>query len=449
MSAHAALNDRGGGRGLIVLAGGLALAASVGLCLGSGGPGDYQRLVGGMVSDNAGPATNALAAGRLHDFLALHPYMGSFSLLLRAPFVAGAQALGADDLLLYRIGSIACLIGLAALGAWVAHSMAARGQPLVTRLAVVILMVINPLSWDAIRLGHPEELLAAGLCVAGVLAARDRRVVAAGICLGLALVTKQWAIVAIAPVLLAAPARRWGAGLSALVVAAALTLPLAIGDSHRFMAIAHEASQTLRAPPTSVWAPFAVTQQKVYYAGAFFTTVTNWSIPPALGSLPRPLIVAATAGLALVYWRRRRDDEPSGRGGAQEEGGRGGAAGIDVAEGSDVLGLLALCLLVRGMLDPISPAYYYAPFVMALAVWEGLGRRGLPWLSIGSAATLGALFFGPPRLALLPDHRDLVTFLYLLWALPVTAFIAWRVYRLRPVPLAWPRARPSAPPGSA
>jgi hypothetical protein len=136
--------------------------------------------------------------------------------------------------------------------------------------------------------------------------------------------------------------------------------------------------------------------------------VTTYSLPPWMAFVPRPLIVVATALLALLYRRRPGPD----------------------AEG--VLGLLALCLLVRGMLDPISPAYYYVPFLMALAAWEGLRRRGLPLLTLASAGALWFLFYvARGEQNFLSRDRALVTVLYLLWALPVTALIARRVYRLR------------------
>jgi len=388
----------------------VAAGASLTVALATDQSGDYQSAVGFAVSDNPAPATNALADGRLHDFFALHPYMGSFSLLLRAPFVTAARWLGADDLTVYRVGSVVCLVSLVLLAMWVARLMARRGQPLLVRLVVVVVLVLNPLSLNAIWLGHPEEPLAAALCIGAALAARDRRVSAAGVLLGLALASKQWAIVAVLPVVLAAPERRWRLAVVAIAVAGAMTVPLAVADTGRFMTIAQEASQTLRSPATSLWAPLAASREEVAFGAGIVSIVTTYSLPPSLAFLPRPLIVVTTAVLALVYRRR-----PS----ADTEG---------------VLGLLALCFLVRGMLDPISPAYYYVPFLMALAAWEGLRRRGLPLLTLSSAGALWFLFYVARGDNLLSRERVLVTVLYLLWALPVTAVIARRVYRLRAQP---------------
>src|SRR5919205_701863 len=87
--------------------------AALAVALATDQSGDYQSAIGFAVTDNPAPAINALADGRLHDFFALHPYMGSFSLLLRAPFVTAGRWLGADDLTVYKVGSVVCLVSLA------------------------------------------------------------------------------------------------------------------------------------------------------------------------------------------------------------------------------------------------------------------------------------------------------------------------------------------------
>src|SRR5947209_11010467 len=335
----------------------LAAGGTVGVAC-AGGSGDYQSLALLPITDNAAPGTNALADGRFHDFLALHPYMGSLSLFLRAPLVAAGRAGGLSDLAIYRLGSAVCLLGVALLALWIAQLMASRGQPLTRRLLVIALLVVNPMTIDAIWLGHPEEPLAAALCIAAALAVARRRLWIGGILLGLAIVTKQWAIVAVLPVALMAPRGRLRVALTAAAVATAVTLPLAVGDPARLSTIASEASQTLRAPATSPWAPFAKSHQATYYMGGnrFEITTTYW-LPSSVGRLPRPLIITSTALLALLFWRRReRGDEA-------------------------VLGLLTLCFLLRGVLDPISPGYYYAPFLLALTAWEGLRTRRVPAVS--------------------------------------------------------------------
>ena len=56
------------------------------------------------------PAIQALADGSVGDFIDLHPVMGSFSLLLRAPLVALSDWLGGSRLLGHRLGVLVCFI---------------------------------------------------------------------------------------------------------------------------------------------------------------------------------------------------------------------------------------------------------------------------------------------------------------------------------------------------
>ena len=59
-----------------------------------------------------------------------------------------------------------------------------------------MLAILTPASRAAVESGHPEEMLAAALCVIALLVS-DRRPLWAGVALGLALATKQWAVLAV------------------------------------------------------------------------------------------------------------------------------------------------------------------------------------------------------------------------------------------------------------
>src|SRR5437667_17563 len=80
----------------------------------------------------------------------------------------------------------------------------------------------------ALRLGHPEEVLGAGLVVLASLWAVEGRSPAAGVALGLALATKQWAVIAALPVIAAAPRQRLRLAAVALGVVALLTVPVMV-----------------------------------------------------------------------------------------------------------------------------------------------------------------------------------------------------------------------------
>src|SRR3954453_7789960 len=149
---------------------------------------------------DAGPAISALARGDVHAFVSTPVQMGPLSVLLRAPVAA---LVGPDSIWAYRLGALVCLLALVALAALIAPRVSAG-----TGLVAALLLILRPGTVDALHLGHPEEPLGAALCVTALLLARDHPI-GSGIVLGAALATKQWALIAIAPVLIAAaPAQR-------------------------------------------------------------------------------------------------------------------------------------------------------------------------------------------------------------------------------------------------
>lgn len=209
--------------------------------------------------------------------------------------------------------TVLSLFAVALLGLALAGRMRRRGQPRAAYVTAGLLCVVNPLTWEALRLGQPEELLGGALCVGAVLAARRGRTIGATVLLGLALVL----------------ATNWWAVLDPVIVLAAIPL------------------------------------------------TALWRCSP-----------------------RRTPD--------------------------DVLGLLALLFLTRGLLDPVNEAYDFVPFLLALIAWEGLTRRGLPFASLlSSAAILNPLL-----------------------TVPVGVWLAVRLYvpsRKLPRLRSWPYAAPRVP----
>jgi hypothetical protein len=60
------------------------------------------------------------------------------------------------------------------------------------------------------------------------------------------------------------------------------------------------------------------------------------------------------------------------------------------------MALLALLMLLRCVLDPVSNVYYHVPFVMALATWEFFERRGLPAVTLFGSVALWFVLYGFP-----------------------------------------------------
>ena len=320
----------------------LGVFSSIAVCIRFGALGDYPF--------DGGPSVDALADGQVREVLAHPAAMGSVSVILRAPLVALTRAGGMGELGAYQAGAIACLVVTALVAVWLAARAAAVDRSRVAVALVVLLAVANPASVAAVRFGHPEESLAAALCVLAVLLARRDRTVAATVALGLAIATKQWAVVAIVPTLLATPSRSRLLLLGlAGGIAAALTIPVVLVDPATFSQVSHSIASSGSSVTRSTWWFFASKPDAVeirHLAGEP-STFTMYRSPAWLTGLAHPLIVGLGIPLGLlVLWRR-------------------GSRSRDAA-----LPLLALLFLLRCTLDPIDNSYYHLPLLLALLAWE-------------------------------------------------------------------------------
>jgi hypothetical protein len=268
---------------------------------------------------------------------------------------------------------------------------------------------MNPVSLAAVQRGHPEELLTCALVLGAVLAAVRSRPLWAAVLLGLALGTKQWALLAALPVLLLCrPGHALRAALVAAAVAAALTVPMAVGDPGRFSQNNRMAQGGwFHASRMSVWWPLSSPEKVSAGAGEGFSYTVH-RLPDRLTTLARPFVAVLAIALAVAFWRRRQGLGPE-----------------------DTLALLALVLLLRCLLDPLNNDYYHAPLLAFLAAWEGLRTRGLPVLSLLAAAALWATLRSPwlsPH-ALGEQFQLVNNALYLAWTLPLAAWLAFVVFR--------------------
>ena len=163
--------------------------------------------------EEARPAFDALTHGHMVEFLRLAPAYGG-SLVERAPFALLPSLWGGGELAVYRTVAIPCLLAAAVLGVWLVAQMRAQGRTTLAKAVTLGLCVANPVTLYALEIGHPEELLGACLCVAAVLLASRGKWLWAGVLVGLAIANKEWALLALGPVLLALPARRGAACLA-------------------------------------------------------------------------------------------------------------------------------------------------------------------------------------------------------------------------------------------
>lgn len=302
----------------------------------------------------AWPAFEALGRGDLTGFLQQSPvYAGSMT--LRAPLAYAASALGGDDNWVFRAGALPGVAVLVWLAVTLGEEARRRIPDATSWLLVIVLSAGGPLTYLAFDYGHPEDVLAASASVAAVLVAMRGRTLVAGALLGVAIASKQWALLAVAPALLAAPRRDLRMLVPALVIPVVLVAPVWLADLGGFTTEARGVAGTgVQFHPHTVWWPLAE-------PGPLNADGDPTFVAPAwLSPLPKPLIIAFGVGLALV-WSRRRAGRPA----------------------SDALLLLAVVMLARCLLDPWNLSYYHLPFALALLAWEvSEGRRGLLTLAV-------------------------------------------------------------------
>lgn len=371
----------------------LVLGVTVAIALTAPLGGDYPGPAC-PTCDYAGPPIEALVHGHLKLFFETEPVMGSVSLLLRAPFAALSYVGGHSLRWEYRLGSLACLLGLALLAWMLTSAMARRGRSAHPQMLVAALLIASPLTFTALSWGHPEELFAGSLCVAAVLLVVAHRPLPAGFVLGLAIATKPWAWLAILPVLLAADGGRRRVLVSAAASAGILTLPMLLGDPSRFLDMAHAfGAGGSGVTPTNVWWPYA------HAAGIQIGphgSVYVYAVPSWIALLAHPLVVVVAVALPAGIWIRRRILEPA-----------------------DALYLLAAVLLIRCVLDPITYSYHNAPALIALISGEAVSRRRIPYVSLMSTACLWTI----KQLVAPAGKPDLLNRAYLLWAVATLVYL--------------------------
>ena len=349
------------------------------------------------------PAYERLMAGDAGGFLDLLPGYSGFTVLVGAPAALLTGALGGVETMVFRLTAAPGVLALAALGVAVAGPVRAAGN----RAWPVFLLTAagGALALETLRAGHPEDLLATACAVGAVLAARSERIGWASVLLVLAVVAKQWAVLAILPAALAAPRAGWRI---AAVGAAGTVLLLAVQTQAGGPVHASITNTGLLFHPHQVFWPFGVPATPDFIAAGHGTTMG----PGWLAPLTRPLIVGSGVILAALWWVRSGPERNR----------------------DDALGVLALALLLRCMLDPWNLVYYHLPLAVSLAAWEGRRGRDLPVLSVVVNAACWLTFITYDART---GYGPYVA--YLVWTVPLAAGLAVALLR-RPA-----RRRTTAP----
>jgi len=346
------------------------------------------------------PAVQRLMAGDVHGFLALAPAYGG-SLVAGAPALALGGALGAINGA-YRLYALLCVAAVAVLALALAAIQRSAGRPALSRWLLIALLVASPAASWAIKEGHPEELLAAALCVGGMLLLLRGRITTAAILLGLAVACKQWALLAVPLALVLAPGQRLRLALLAAGGALLLWLPLTIADWGHFLA----ANRGLAS------APYIFHSEQLWWTlhldylrplGGTRSTIFGPAPIALVARYSHPLILVVGVALALAWWARGR-----------------------AVQRSDALLMLALVLLLRCILDPWNVIYYEFPFLLALASWEVVSERGAPLFTLAASFLLWSNF----RVVNPYSSSNLTNLFFITWTLPAAAMMLWHSLRL-------------------
>jgi hypothetical protein len=374
------------------------LAASVLISFANSSMSDYPG--------DAQPAIVGLAHGSFSAFLRGEYVMGPLSLLVRAPFAALAHG---DPLGLapYQWGCVPCLFAAGLLGLYLARIARRRGAGVAAQIALVGVCLFNPLTFAALQWGHPEEVLTTALVVGAVAVASQGHSWRAAVLLGLAVACKQWALLALLPVLMALPSRRIAVALAAGAVAGVLIAPGLIADPHSFFAAQQNVASTTRfVDPWNLWYPVAgATPGKAVFSHGHLQVAPYHGGSALIGHYAHWLIVLVAIGLPLLLAARRRSFSLSG---------------------ADAMALLALLMLLRCALDPVDNLYYQEPFLVALAGWDALSSRGLPLRAL-AAALIGTALSRWSFLDL--SDPQVINTLYLAAVIPALAGIAYVLAR--------------------
>ena len=339
-----------------------------------------------------------------------HPaLMGPLSLILRAPGVTFTRLLGGGDVESYDAGAFICVALAAVLGVGLALGRPLgrlSHLPMVPMLLAVLLIVLNPATVAAVGFGHPEEVLTGALTVGAVALATRNRTLMAAIALGLALASKQWAILAVAPTILAVPTTsRVRVATVAGVTAAIFTLPFLVGNPDGFLTTLRHASNPDPgnvATPASWW--FVVSKSLHLHfrlPPGYPSDLTVYSLPAWIVHGSHAFIVVLTAGLAVLIHRATRGQ-------------------------ANPLIVLAIVFLLRCVLDPGNFVYYGVPLVLALLAWETLGAgRSLPVATLLTCTAIWCSFD-----VMLPHASAPATgFAYIGWT---TVLLLYLIRQLRP-----------------
>jgi hypothetical protein len=326
--------------------------------------GDYGATlaVGG---DNAAPGIEALLHGSVGGYVSHQPLIGLTTILSRLPLAGLASILGGSDLSIYKAGAFVCMLPLAFAAGWLVGSPGITPRERALRMVTVLIVLSSPVLRNTLLVGHPEDVAAAVLATAAVLAAMKGHARWAAVLLGLSIGAKEWAVVAVLPVILTVRGKR----LEVSTISTGLVLVLVglpwLADPGAVDRAIHAQTTAYLGPLSPLW-PLA---EPIRLIGGGYVKAAR-TIP---WGLARSGALALQAAIALMF---------------------GGIWYVTVRRkgaACNPMCLLALVAAIRCICDTASLEYYWLALLIPVAAWECVEAR-LPVATLGVSTIIWALF---------------------------------------------------------
>ena len=301
-------------------------------------------LTAGIVSGGRGDWDDFVAAGRaMFGSAGLHVYVvhrdvqtGPLSLLLAWLFSHTPR----DGFVLAAV--VCAALGLISVRTHELTARIARGR---THFELLVLVggCLTAFTWAKLGgYGHLDDAITLTCAVVAIHQVRAGKPLSAAVALGIAVACKPWGVIFF-PLTLATRPRDLRAPLVAGGVAAAAWLPFIIGAPDSLKAL----RPTVNVAPDSVLALFGVTTD----------SMPDWM-------RVAQLLACLTAAAAVVL--RGRPES-----------------------------VIAAAIAVRIATDPATWSYYTPGLVIGVLVWDLLGRRGFPWVTLIAVLALAPTWLVP------------------------------------------------------
>lgn len=370
----------------------LLVGLSLWMALSNTSTGDYY--------EDAATAIEPLLHGDFSAYFAAHPMMGPLTPLLQAPFAA----IGSSRLAEFQWATFPCLLAAAGLGLYLGALARRRGAGRATQILLPLLCLVNPLTFAAIEMGHPEEVFTVALAVGAVAVASEGHGIRAGLLLGLAIASKQWALLATFPVLMALPSRQLRTVILAGAIPLALMLPGLIAAPDSFLHT--QSSAASGAQIASIWSCwYAATPEVALHLGDTGLTAHLHLMPTWLGALTHPLIALLAFAVPLALWLRN---------------------GRSRLTGEEAMALLALLMLLRCVLDQNDNLYYHLPLLTVLFGWDAFASERLPLRGLAGSAIALLFWRWSENLASLQTFNAVYLAVIVLAAIAIATQLPWR-----------------------